>query len=188
MEFKSAITKIEALTIKNSFLILLSVGLLISNICLAWLTGWAIMHQKRTIVPVVDKAFTVSDYKVDASYLRQMALFFISERLNIAPGNIQSAHNVLLQYTDPEFHAQFSKLLETEAEEITKQNISSAFYPEEIIPDTNNLQVVIKGTLNRWVGGLSIPPVHKKYLLKFTYKSSFLKVLSFAEMVGDSNG
>lgn len=187
MEFKTAVSKLEALTLKNSFLIFLCLGLLVSNISLVCLVGWSIMHQKRTIVPVVDRSFTVSDYRVDNSYLRQMALFFVAERLNILPTNVKTSHNILLQYTDPEFHHDFLKLLSDEEEEIIKQNISSVFYVEEVIPDASNLQVEIKGTLNRYVGSLSIPPVHKKYLLKFTYKSSFLKVLSFTE-IGETNG
>lgn len=183
MEFKAALTKLEALSGRLHYMLLISIGLLLSNIVLAFLTGWAFMHQKRTIVPVaINAPFTVSDYKVDTSYLRQMALFFVAERLNLTPDNVDQAQKIVLQYTAPEFYHEFSDILLQEKKAVIKEHISSAFYPTEIIPDADGLKVIIKGTLNRWVGNLALPPLKKNYLVKFTYSYGALKILSFSEI------
>lgn len=182
MEYKTAKSKIQILSGRLNFTLLISIGLLFSNICLVWLVGWSFVHQKRTVIPVeVTQAFTVSDYAVDTSYLRQMALFFVAERLNLAPSNVRQAHKIILQYTDAEFYHVFAGILGQEEKEVMKQNISSVFYPLEVIPNPYALTVLIKGSLSRWVGSVTLEPVKKSYLLKFTYKAGNLKVLSFSD-------
>jgi hypothetical protein len=80
MEYETAQTKLKILSSRLHYLLLVSIGLLISNIFLVWLVGWSFAHQKRTIVPAeIRQAFTISNSVVDASYLRQMALFFVTK-------------------------------------------------------------------------------------------------------------
>ncbi len=183
MEYPAAQNKLQALSGRLHYLLLISIGLLISNIFLVWLVGWSFLHQKRTIVPTeISRSFTVSDVTVDASYLCQMALFFVNERLNITPTNINQNHNIILQYTDPLFYHEFVGILSKEKQAVTKQNISSVFYLEEIIPNTKDLSVSIKGSLMHWVGSLALAPVKKSYILRFSYRAGVLKVLSFSDV------
>ena len=183
MEYQTAQTKLQLLSGRLHYLLIMSIGLLVANIFLVWLVGWSFAHQKRVIVPAeIKESFTVSDYTADASYLRQMALFFISERLNVTPSNITQNHNVVLQYTDERFYHEFVAILDKEKQAVIKQNISSVFYPEEIRPNSKKLTVQIKGSLVHWVGSTNIAPVKKIYLIRFSYKSGDLKVISFAEI------
>jgi conjugal transfer pilus assembly protein TraE len=182
MEYQTAQTKLQMLSSRLHYLLLVSIGLLISNIFLVWLVGWSFAHQKSTIVPAeIGQAFTISDSAVDASYLRQMALFFITERLNITSSNIDQNHNIILKYTDSRFYHEFVSILAKEKEAVIKQNISSVFYPEEVIPNSRTLTVLVTGSLTHWVGGLALASVKKDYVIKFSYRSGDLKVLSFSE-------
>ena len=184
MEFQTAQTKLQILSGRLHYLLLISISLLISNIFLAWLVGWSFSHQKRVIVPAeFKKPFVISDSTVDASYLRQMALFFVAERLNVTPSNINQNHNLILQYTDSKFYQKFLSILNNEKKAVIKQNISSIFYPKEVIPNAKGLTVLIKGTLAHWVGSTSIGPVKKSYTVKFSYKSGDLKIVSFFETI-----
>lgn len=183
MDYKAAQTEIQNLSNKVRYMLLISIGLLISNIFLVSLVSWSFAHQKRTIVPAeISQSFTVSDNKVDASYLRQMALFFIAERLNITPSNINQSHVTILQYTDSKFYHEFVSILDREKQAIIKQNISSVFYPEEIIAMPGDLSVLVNGSLMHWVGSVALSSTKKNYKLKFSYKSGNLKVLSFSEV------
>ncbi|MBU0744931.1 MAG: type IV conjugative transfer system protein TraE [Gammaproteobacteria bacterium] len=183
MEYQIAQNKLQILSGRLHYLLLISVGLLISNIFLVWLVGWSFAHQKRTIVPAdMRQSFTVSDSTIDASYLRQMALFFIAERLNITPSNIDQNHSIILQYTDSRFYHKFVDILDKERQAIIKQNISSVFYPEEVIPNTKELSVLTNGSLIHWVGNMALAPAKKSYIVKFSYRSGYLKVLSFSEI------
>ena len=183
MEYQTAQTKLQVLSGRLHYLLLISIGLLISNIFLVWLAGWAFLHQKRTVVPTeISSSFTVSDVTVDASYLCQMTLFFVAERLNITPTNINQNHNIILQHTDPLFYHEFVSVLGKEKRAVIKQNISSVFYLEEMLPDTKNLSVSIKGSLMHWVGSSALAPAKKSYILKFSYRAGVLKVLSFSDV------
>lgn len=183
MEYQMAQTKLQVLSGRLHYLLLMSIGLLIANIFLVLLVGWSFAHQKRMVVPAeIRQSFTISDSTVDASYLRQMALFFVGERLNITASSIEQSHNIILQYTDSRFYHDFVNILAKEREMVIKQNISSVFYPEEIIPNSKKLTVLIKGTLVHWVGGLALEPVKKDYKITFSYKSGNLKVISFSEV------
>jgi len=183
MDYKAAQTKLQSLSGRVHYMLLISIGLLVSNIFLVWLVGWSFAHQKRTIVPAeINQAFTVSDSKVDASYLRQMALFFIAERLNLTPSNINQSHATILQYTDSKFYHEFVSVLAKEKQSVITQNISSVFYPEEIIALPSELSVRVNGSLMHWVGNVALSSTKKNYKLKFSYKSGNLKVLSFAEV------
>jgi conjugal transfer pilus assembly protein TraE len=185
MNLKIAESKIQILSTRLRYSLLISICLLISNMFLVWLAGWSFLHQKRVIVPAeFNQPFIISDSTVDTSYLRQMALFFVAERLSVTPGNINQSHNIILQYTDSKFYHEFLNILDKEKQAVIKQNISSVFYPEEIIPNTKGLNVLIKGTLSHWVGGIPIAPVKKNYIIKFSYRSGDLKVVSFFETLG----
>jgi len=183
MEFEVAKTIIQKLSGRLHYMLLMSVGLLVSNIFLIFLVWWSLVHQERIIVPVdVKEAFTVSANKVDASYLRQMAIFFCSARLNITSSNVKENHKIVLQYTDQELYNKFVSILSSEEEEIIKQNISAVFYPEEVIPDPEKTTVLIKGTMARFVGNVPLPTIKKNYLLKFSYQNGNLKITEFADV------
>lgn len=186
MKFEQAKNELRTLSARLHYLLLISICLLISNIFLVWLAGWSFLHQKRVIVPIEFKQpFVISDSAVDASYLRQMALFFVAERLSVTPDNINQSHELILQYTDSRFYHEFLDILAKEKQAIIKQNISSVFYPEEVVPNIKELHVLIKGTLSHWVGGTPIAPVKKNYIIKFSYRSGYLKVKSFFEISGN---
>lgn len=187
MEFKTAKTKIESLSERFYFVLLVCVALLISNVLLVGLTAWSFTHQRTTIIPaVLTKPITVSNYSADTSYLRQMGLFFATERLNLTPENVKQNHKILLQYTDPKFYQEFFKILDQEQETIIKQKLSSVFYPTAVIVDPGKLIVYLKGTLNRSVGSLALNSMPKSYLIKFSYSSGILRVRSFSS-IGEKN-
>lgn len=180
MKYQTAQTEIQILSGRLHHLLLISTGLLIANIFLVWLASWAFLHQKRTIVPAeIRQSFTISDSVVDASYLQQMALMFVSQRLNITPSNIDHNHGVILQYTDHKFYHALVGILAQEKQAVLKQNISAVFYPEQVIPNVQDLSVMITGSLVHWVGAAALAPVKKTYIIRFTYQSGILKVRSF---------
>lgn len=189
MNFEAAKTIIQNLSGRLHYMLLISIGLLVANIFLIFIVWWSSVHQERIIVPVdIKEPFVISGSRVDASYLRQMALFFCNERLNVTPANVKQNHGIVLQYADQKLYHKFVTILNSEEEEIVKQNISAVFYPEEIIPEPHKLRVLIKGTIARFVGNVPLPLVKKSYLLKFSYRNGNLKVLEFIDVTEIAEG
>ncbi len=75
--------------------------------------------------------FAVSQNSADASYLQQMALSFIALRLNVSPEIVDASHQALLQYIRPGAQNQMKVILAEEAKLIKKDNVNSAFFPDQ---------------------------------------------------------
>jgi len=181
MKFAASQTKLEQLTNRLHYLLVMSIGLLVANVFLVLLAGWAFWRHTTLVVPTeISQPFTIANSAVDASYLQQMALFFISERLNITPQNVEHGHKIILQHTDAAFYNQFVGILNKEKESVMKQNISSAFYPQEVLVNSKQLLVKVKGSLAHWVGSTPLVSSEKHYVIKFTRRGGRLKVASFA--------
>ena len=183
MRFKIAKEKLEQLKERFNLLVFVCAGLLLSNVVLAFLVYWSVLHESRWIVPTtIQHEFKLSDYAVDDSYLRQMSLFFINERLNVSPETIDSSHQLLLESIAPKYYHVLSDVLADEAATVRTQKISSVFYPLGMTIDSKGLRVEIDGILHRYVGERALPPVHKQYLLTFQYHLGDLKILSFVDL------
>lgn len=182
MDFGASQTALQKSAAKSNLLLLLCLFLLVSNVILATVI-FRIAAQKSVIITpaVINKPFTISSTHVDVNYLRQMSLFFVNTRLNVTPETVNGNNQLLLQYISSKFYHQFSSMLLNEAREIELQKISSVFYPNKTSVYLSQLTVVIDGTLKRYVGSREIQPEIKRYIIKYTYKSGVLKIISFAE-------
>jgi len=183
MRFKIAKEKLEQIKERFNLLVFVCAGLLLSNVVLAFLVYWSVLHESRWIVPTtIRREFKLSDYAVDDSYLRQMSLFFINERLNVSPETIDSSHQLLLESIAPKYYHVLSGVLANEAAVVRAQKISSVFYPLGMTIDSKGLRVEINGILHRYVGERALPPIPKQYLLTFQYHLGDLKILSFIDL------
>ena len=186
MDIKIARSHLEKLSGRFNMLMVLSAGLLLANIGLVFLLWWSMIHQETVIVPVTTKAsFSVSASSVDASYLRQMSLVFLNDRLNITPASVDENGRLLLGYIAPEFYHEMSSVLASEAKMIKQDKVSSVFYPGFIKVYPKQLAVEVKGVLKRWVGERSLPDVKKDYVIAYHYGYGKLSIKSFAEKNGE---
>jgi type IV conjugative transfer system protein TraE len=171
--------KLQLLASGNKYLLMICVGLLMSNLLLIFIVSKSFNYQQKIIVPADLQSFVVSGKAIDASYLEQMARFFVVERLNVTPYNVEQAHHAILHHVDHRFYAKFSKILSLERETIQKQNISSIFYLADTQIDHQQLKVTMKGKLTRWSGAIVLPEVERKIELEFSYRHGALKITSF---------
>ena len=176
-------SKLQSLSRSNNGLFVLVVLLAISNV-IAW--GAYIKASQRYIIvgvpPHVSAPFKVTDSGVDASYLKQMSLFYIDTRLNFNEGMIAGADQILLENTDSRYYAALKSQLLQEQTYIKDHKISSYFVPTIIKTDPIDLNVLVEGILERWVGLESIGKENKTYRLQFSYDDGRLKIKSFQEV------
>jgi len=186
MDIKIARSHLEKLSGRFNMLIVLSAGLLIANIGLVFLLWWSMLHEQTVVVPVTTKApFSVSASSVDASYLKQMSLVFLNDRLNITPDTVDENNKLLLHYIAPEFYHEMSAVLASEQKMIKQDKVSSVFYPGFIKVYPKQLAVQVKGVLKRWVGERPLPDVKKDYVIAYGYGYGKLTIKSFTEKNGE---
>ena len=172
---------------KGSFWLISSLAglLILSLIANSILAGFAWELKDKTqivVVPAVLKTpISLSQIKVNTAYLQQMALTFVNERLNVTPETIEASHQLLLQYTSPQFHSAFKRLLDKESIFVRTHKVSSVFYVSRIKVDPQNFTAVIQGDLKRWMGYRLLGETLKTYRLTFQYEG-VLSITDFSEM------
>lgn len=183
MHILKAKNKADTLSGINKFLTIFSFSMLFMNLILCTLLSWVVLHKKTIVVPaVVNAPFAISDSEVDSSYLIQMASFFTYLRFNVSPENVDFQDKLIEQYIDSSARGEITSILNTEEAQIQKNKISSQFFMDSISADTSNLQVLVKGTLEKKVGNLLIDPQHKTYLITFSYNYGRLFIKDFVEV------
>jgi len=175
----------NALKQRNGYLVI-AVGLtalcLLLTIIILQLQG-----HKRTylIPPEINRSFWVSDATASSEYLAEMSAFFMSLRTNITPSNVKSQREMLLRYTDPSYYGQLKTQLVAEGDHITKDNLTTAFYPIDIKVDSKQLQAIITGDIKGTVGKEPLPDRRVQYLLQYHYNNGRLFVTAFTEIESD---
>lgn len=186
MEYKTAQNTIVLLSRLLKYAAFLICCLLICNFSFGLLLWHQSGNEKTILVPMnLTKKSVVSAQGVDANYLLQCALFFVDTRLDVTPDTINANDKLILSHTEPQYYADFKSGLEKESSLIVSQKVSSAFYISHTEANPENLEVVVSGTLKRWIGERSLPDSQKTYELRFTLNGSELYLTTFEE-VGQS--
>ena len=175
-------SKLQKLNRSSNGMFLIVIFLLISNF-VGWVAYLKASHHYIVISvpPHVSAPFTVTDQGVNASYLKQMTLFYINTRLNFTDKTIAGADEVILDNTDSQYYASLKGQLLKEQQYIKTHKVSSYFVPTLVKVDPVNLSAVVQGRLQRWVGLSSVGAEHNTYILNFTYQGGMLKIKSFQE-------
>lgn len=152
--------------------VMLSIGLILS------------MGHERIVLlpPTLHQSFWVGHNDVSPQYLVEMSDFFVSMRFNVSPNSIHSQQQTLLHYIDPSaYEAMKIKMLD-EAEHITKEHVTTAFYPMDIKVNAKALQAYVIGDLMTTVGNTVLPIQRVKYRMSYQYNNGRLWVKSFEEV------
>lgn len=145
-----------------------------------------IMHSSRkamtVLVPMnLGAPTSVSTDSVSYDYLSLIATSMVSLRFNFTPKSIKNQYQQLENFISPQTYATLTTELQREQTAMTQQNIMSSFAITDVQPDSNSLQVQVKGILTRWVQGAEINSVDAAFLLKFKNENGALILTDWLE-------
>lgn len=182
MDIHAAISEDKRLKRIISAMTVLTGGLLLVVLLLSSVIVSQLSRQSIVMVPAgLTQPATVSTMGVDTNYLQAMSSMLIAARLNVSPATVSASNQLLLQYVDSRYFADFKQLLSEEADEIKKGGISSVFYIQALRIDPENLTVDAIGLLKRHVGERELKPATQHYQLKFRQSGLMLHLISFAQ-------
>lgn len=182
MEYRIAESKHIKLKAQRNITLLIAIIMLISNVLLAIIITCVWYDKTTIVVPIkLTSPISLNNHTVDQSYLRQMALFFVTERLNVTPETVDGGHKLLLGYTSSSSYHHYLSVFQKEASLVKKQKVTSVFYPVSVYPDINTLSVKVIGQLHRWVDAMDLGIKTKKFIVRFDYSNGFLSIRSFEE-------
>ena len=155
----------------------------------------SVAGSERTILvpPEVHKTFWVSDQKVSAEYLEEMAYWYAGLVLNVTPHLADYQKNLFLKYAAPSDYGRLQAEYGARTEFIRKNNASTQFSPQSVMPDEAAMKVALTGVLLTWVGDKKASEKQTTSVVGFRYLNGRLHVSEFKETsdqdpFGASNG
>lgn len=188
MNFQIQESRLSKVSARLNLMVILVLGLMLSNLMLAYMALHALKHQKREIVPFgSSKGYVLSESFVDIHYLNLMARNFVYTRLNVTPDTVGKNHAQLLNYVDPLIYAPFKRKLAQEESVIKSKKISSFFEITDFNSNSTELLTVLKGNLKRYVGYRALNAEERIYRIQYRYQQGQLTITGFAQEKGEDN-
>lgn len=167
---------------RNGYLVL-ACGSLLLNILLGVGMVMTAGHEKIILVPPqIEQTFWVRHNAVSPEYLSEMSNFFVVLRFNLTPTTIENQRNILLRYVSPEYFDTLKIELINEAERMTKEHITTAFYPVDVKVDAGHLETLITGDLITTIGVNQLPARRVIYKISYTHNNYRLLVKKLIEV------
>ena len=155
----------------------------------------SVAGAERTILvpPEVHKTFWVSDHKVSAEYLQEMAYWYAGLALNVTPHVADYQKDLFLKYAAPSEYGRLQAEFGARTEFIRKNNAATQFSPQSVMADETAMKVALTGVLLTWVGDKKASEKQTTYVVGFRYLNGRLHVSEFKETsdqdpFGASNG
>lgn len=166
----------------GSFLILLLVFALVSNLILAVFVVRIAGHERIVMVPpAIHKTFWVNADKVSAEYLEQMAYFLVQLTLNVTPHNIDHQSRLLLTYAAPSAYGELRTTLAASAERVKRDGAATVFSAQDISVDERTLKVGVRGQLTTYISDRRVSDAAKGYALEFQSSAGRIYLKAFRE-------
>lgn len=170
-----------------NFWVVIACMMILSNLMLASLSWYALMHQKVEVTPFFgNQGYYRDGSEVDVHYLNQLSENFILSRFNVSPNTVKSNHERLLYYVSSDAYHDLSQTLLKEQAQVMKNKISSYFDIESVKSDPELLITLISGSLKRYVGNRALPEKKVTYRIKYQYHLGRPAIIAF-EKVEDVN-
>ncbi len=145
--------------------------------------SFSVAGSERTILvpPEVHKTFWVSGQKVSSEYLQEMAYWYAGLALNVTPHVADYQKNLFLKYAAPSEYGRLQAEYGARTEFIRRNNASTQFSPQSVIPDEAAMKVALTGVLLTWVGDKKASEKQTTYVVGFQYLNGRLHVSEFKE-------
>lgn len=183
MDFERLTTDRKELQRRNRGLSL-AVGALATGQILTLVALLNVLGSERTVIvpPTLNKSFWVTDEKASGSYLEQMGAFVAWLVLDVTPATIDWKKDILLTYVEPSLHGALKSRQEVEAERLKRINATTAFSPDQLVPNDSGQSVVIRGRLRTLVNGIETANEPKAYLVAFNFAGARMHLATFKEV------
>ena len=135
----------------------------------------------------LDDKISVSSSKPHNDYLEAITRDIVNTILNLTPNNVDYAERVILGYSNGRSYGVLKNQFSEIKNDVISRKISTAFYPISMYPDNKKLTVIVEGILYNYLGQKEVSKATKQYEIKYEYKTGKLSIVSFKEIISDSN-
>jgi len=166
---------------QNKFWLLMSLGLLASNLLLSATLLFMDKTQKVVVTPPdFDRPFWVKGKEASAEYIESMARYFSQLMLSYNKESAKSQFEIFLKFANPEVYGLLKNKLYDDVDRIRLKEISSAFYLMSI--HVKKQTAVVGGEQVTMMGSQIVARSQKYYEFRMRYTSAGISVLGFSEV------
>ncbi len=188
MEYYNA-SKEDTLKKRLNFWVVTAVVMIVSNVMLAGLCWYALLHEKVEVTPFFgNQGYVRSGSEVDIHYINQLSENFVLTRFNVSPGTVKANHARLLNYVSTDAYHDLSQVLLKEQQQVLKNKISSSFDIQSVQTNPEQLTSLVSGHLKRYVGSRALPDIKVHYRLKYRYHLGRPAIVSFEKVEDKRHG
>lgn len=146
------------------------------------LTSTLVFSSEKIIVlpPETRQSFWVKGGIVSTEYLEDMGWGLSKLLLDLTPSSFAYNHEKLLAFAAPEAYGSLKNQLAKEGEDYKSLQLSTHFYPTEIVANPHTLTVDVRGTLHSFVGGKLVNSGEETLHLKLTQRGGGLLLESIS--------
>ena len=140
------------LGLKRGVLFLFAVSVLTNALLAFWIVTRT--DQSRTVIlsPGATETYTATDSSVSANLLERFAVESLHLVLNITPATAAFQTDLFLKEVAPESYGTLASALRLAAQDLERNQASTAFYPTASSVDSTARRVCIKGTRKTLIG------------------------------------
>ena len=183
MDFVVQQQRLSQLAARLNLMVVLVLGLLLSNFLVGGLAWYTNLHQKVEITPFFGASgYHNSALSIDAHYLSMMTENFIYSRLNVTPETVRTSHKRLLSFADVKYYPKLLEALNKEARLVSNKKTSSYFEIKEMQLDEKKLACTVTGNLKRAIGSRAFHEERATYTLQYQYHLGRLHVTQFTRL------
>ena len=166
-----------------NLMMVLVVGLLLSNLLTGALAWYATLHQKVEVTPFFGTAaYQKSDVSIDSHYLSMMTENFMYARFNLTPETVRANHKRLLSFADVKYYPQLLDILNKEARVISNKKTSSYFEIQDMQFDEQHLSCTVTGKLKQATKSHAVHEENATYYLQYQYHLGRLALIAFTRL------
>ncbi len=183
MDFIAKPHRLRRLLARFNLMVVLVLGLLLSNLLTGALAWYTSLHQTVEVTPFSGtSAYQKSALSTDAHYLSMMTENFIYSRLNVTPETVRASHKRLLSFANASYYPKLLEVLNKEARLISAKKISSYFDIKDIQLDEKHLGCTVTGKLKQASQSHAFHEVAASYYIGYQYHLGRLSVTQFTRL------
>lgn len=144
--------------------------------------GLSSRESMAVLVPAVSgPAWTVGETWAGRRYLEDTARTVAVTLLTLTPENALEVREAASRMAHPSARGEIAAWVETEAAQLRRRDVSSAFYPHAIEVAERELAADVSGELVTWLGREEATRTRKRYRLVFAMQGGRIGLLRFEE-------
>jgi conjugal transfer pilus assembly protein TraE len=180
MDFTGQPHRLRRFATRLNLMIVLVVGLLLSNLLTGALAWYSTLHQKIEITPFSGAAtYQKSMLSIDSHYLSMMTENFIYSRLNFTPETVRLGHKRLLESVDIKYYPKALEMLNKESRMVSSKKISSYFEIQNMQCDEKKRRCTVTGKLKQATKSRAFRETSASYDVQYQYHLGRLVITQF---------